>query len=102
MLQRIRLGLEDYEQNVKRERYTSVCELGFEDDVEEPNISLLSDKSSSQSLTRLEKVSPFNSTESSHFIISTFCKFLKVFISFITLIRLQTLACLVLWNLTVE
>ncbi|CAH8475834.1 unnamed protein product [Schistosoma bovis] len=56
MLQRIRLGLEDYEQNVKRERYTSVCELGFEDDVEEPNISLLSDKSSSQSLTRLEKI----------------------------------------------
>ncbi|VDP61157.1 unnamed protein product [Schistosoma curassoni] len=56
MLQRIRLGLEDYEQNVKRERYTSICELGFEDDVEEPNISLLSDKSSSQSLTRLEKI----------------------------------------------
>ncbi|CAH8447688.1 unnamed protein product [Schistosoma margrebowiei] len=56
MLQRIRLGLEDYEQNVKRERYTSICELGFEDDVEEPNISLSSDKSSSQSLTRLEKI----------------------------------------------
>ncbi|CAH8444881.1 unnamed protein product [Schistosoma turkestanicum] len=56
ILQRIRLGLEDYEQNVKRERYTSICELGFEDDVEDSNVSLLSDKSSSQSLTRLEKI----------------------------------------------
>lgn len=56
MLQRIRLGLEDYEQNVKRERHTSVCELGFDDDVEETCLSSLSIKSSSQSLNRLEKI----------------------------------------------
>ncbi|CAH8830297.1 unnamed protein product [Trichobilharzia szidati] len=56
MLQRIRLGLEDYEQNVKRERYNSICELGFEDDVGE-NIPLeSSSESSNHSVNRLEKI----------------------------------------------
>ncbi|VDQ04273.1 unnamed protein product [Trichobilharzia regenti] len=56
MLQRIRLGLEDYEQNVKRERYNSICELGFEDDVGENSPLELSSESSNHSVNRLEKV----------------------------------------------
>ncbi|CAH8480870.1 unnamed protein product [Heterobilharzia americana] len=56
ILQRIRLGLEDYEQNVRRERYTSICELGFEDDVGETDLLDLSNNSSSQSSNRLEKI----------------------------------------------
>ncbi|KAA0197052.1 La protein 1 [Fasciolopsis buskii] len=43
LLQEIRLGLEDYERTVRRKRYSSICKLGFDEDV---NISDLDDTDS--------------------------------------------------------
>lgn len=57
MLQRIRLGLEQYEQTVKRERYTSICQLGFQDD---DGCDI--DDFYNESINRLEKVGYFEAS----------------------------------------